>query len=199
MNSRSATHAIPRLGPPVVLVRSFDHDWELPGGTREPGKHPNSVLHRELREEIGARFDKSERFGLGRCASEAAAPCRPHIPHPEFTVPVGAVRTRSISTPAGWAPREGHRAMGPSPPADAIEWMERTPGGLAHAGVLRAYVESGCYQRAATPGRPARASRRSEGPMGMRHPKQKRYRVSPADPGRRPREPGIPWTADSPG
>lgn len=49
----------------VLIIRNPDRDqWELPGGTREPGEGPRAAAERELLEETGIRTTDLEFAGV---------------------------------------------------------------------------------------------------------------------------------------
>ena len=79
-------------------------EWEVPGGTLEPGESYSEAISRELIEEAGARLITFEPLGAWHCFSTAPKPYRPHLPHPEFyrLVGYGAVEiTGSPENPEG--------------------------------------------------------------------------------------------------
>ena len=67
-----------------VIVQMKDAQWEIPGGTLEPGESYLSAARRELLEEAGALLRSFRIFGAWRCRSFDSQPYRPHLPFPEF-------------------------------------------------------------------------------------------------------------------
>jgi 8-oxo-dGTP pyrophosphatase MutT (NUDIX family) len=65
-----------------VVIQLAGGDWEIPGGTVEPGEQPLAALQRELSEEAGAQIIKATYIGALRMESQAEKPFRPHLPHP---------------------------------------------------------------------------------------------------------------------
>lgn len=65
-----------------IVVQLDNGNWEIPGGTVEPGERPLEALRRELMEEAGALLTSAEYIGAWRMHSYAEEPYRPHIPHP---------------------------------------------------------------------------------------------------------------------
>ena len=72
-----------------MVLRLQTGEWEVPGGTLEPGESYSDAISRELIEEAGARLITFEPFGAWHCFSTALKPYRPHLPHPEFYRLVG--------------------------------------------------------------------------------------------------------------
>jgi 8-oxo-dGTP diphosphatase len=71
----------------------------LPGGTREPDEPLDATLRRELLEEIGAEVRSFTPVGAVHFWSSAAAPYRPHLPHPEFYFLVGYADVEIVGAP----------------------------------------------------------------------------------------------------
>src|SRR5215203_623778 len=85
----SNVNLVPFVGAACVVIHVHPGRWEMPGGTVEPGEPYIDTLRRELLEEAGACLLTFTPLGAWRCLSPAAAPFRPHMPHPEFYRLVG--------------------------------------------------------------------------------------------------------------
>ena len=90
---------VPFVGDCVLVIRLQDGQWEIPGGTLEPGESYLDAIRRELMEEVGARLLTVEWFGAWHCHSLALEPYRPHLPHPEFYRVVGWGQVEIVCTP----------------------------------------------------------------------------------------------------
>ena len=139
--SRAHVVAVTSVGE-VVVCRSVEEWRFLPGGTREPGETVADLIGRELREEAGYA-PTGEPVFLGRyvATSVAAAPYRPHLPHPVsswayYVVPVGRV-----GEPLNPADGEHVVEVLGLPPADAAAWLEAHDP--VHADVVRLALASG--------------------------------------------------------
>lgn len=75
---------VPFVGNMCLAIQLTNGQWEMPGGTREPGEPFIETVRRELLEEAGARMISFTPFGAWRCLSTAPEPYRAHLPHPEF-------------------------------------------------------------------------------------------------------------------
>jgi len=80
---------VPRIGNNWVLLKHKSGNWDIPGGTLEPGETYKSALQRELLEEAGAELGSFQILGAWHCISMAEKPYRPHMPFPEFYRLVG--------------------------------------------------------------------------------------------------------------
>ena len=89
LNLISNVNLIPFRGDRWLILRLQTGEWEVPGGTLEPGESYSDAIRRELMEEAGARLITFEPFGAWHCFSTASKPYRPHLPHPEFYRLVG--------------------------------------------------------------------------------------------------------------
>jgi 8-oxo-dGTP pyrophosphatase MutT (NUDIX family) len=83
---------VPKCKDGWLILRLEDGDWEIPGGTLEPGESYLEAIRRELREEAGVEIQTLRFFGGWRCHS-LGVPYRQHLPFPEFfrIVAVGQV------------------------------------------------------------------------------------------------------------
>lgn len=95
----SSVNIVPFVGGQVLMIRLQSGEWEIPGGTLEPGENHVHAIRRELVEEAGARLVTFEPLGAWRCHSSAPEPYRPHLPHPEFYRFVGYGEVEIITEP----------------------------------------------------------------------------------------------------
>lgn len=75
---------VPRVGDAWAILRLADGEWDVPGGTLEPGESYMDAIQRELMEEAGAQLISHQLLGAWSCHSLADKPYRPHLPHPHF-------------------------------------------------------------------------------------------------------------------
>ena len=85
----SNVNLVPFKGDRWLILRLQTGEWEVPGGTLEPGESYSDAISRELIEEAGARLITFEPLGAWHCFSTAPKPYRSHLPHPEFYRLVG--------------------------------------------------------------------------------------------------------------
>jgi len=90
---------VPRVGDGWVILRHENGDWDIPGGTLEPGETYMDALRRELLEEVGATLRSFQILGAWHCVSLAERPYRPHMPFPEFYRLVGYGQVDIIASP----------------------------------------------------------------------------------------------------
>lgn len=102
----SNINVIPRCEDNWLILRLSDSNWEILGGTLEPGESYLETARRELLEEAGARLLSLRIFGGWHCHSLAAKPYRPHLPHPEFYRLVGLGQVEIITSPTNPAGAE---------------------------------------------------------------------------------------------
>ena len=95
----SNVNLVPFKGDRWLILRLQTGEWEVPGGTLEPGESYSDAISRELIEEAGARLITFEPLGTWHCFSTAPKPYRPHLPHPEFYRLVGYGAVEIISGP----------------------------------------------------------------------------------------------------
>lgn len=79
----SNVHVAGFVGDGLVVCRTAEDDWFLPGGSREQGESVEQCAARELMEEAGARLVSPLRwFGAHYLTSYRDQPTRPGNPHP---------------------------------------------------------------------------------------------------------------------
>lgn len=89
---------VPYIGDEWLLLRHRDGYW-FPGGHLEPGETCVQTIHREMREEAGARLVSYVPFGAWRCRSLASKPHRPHVPYPLSYWAVGYGEVKLVEKP----------------------------------------------------------------------------------------------------
>jgi 8-oxo-dGTP pyrophosphatase MutT (NUDIX family) len=85
----SNANIVPFIGESCVVIRLGSGEWEVPGGTKEPGETHIDTAKRELMEEAGAQLLTFRTIGAWRCRSSDPEPWKPHLPHPDFYRLVG--------------------------------------------------------------------------------------------------------------
>ena len=99
LNLISNVNLVPFKGNRWLVLRLQTGEWEVPGGTLEPGESYSDAISRELLEEVGARLITFEPLGAWHCFSTAPKPYRPHLPYPEFYRLVGYGSVEIIGSP----------------------------------------------------------------------------------------------------
>jgi len=109
----SNVNLVPSQGKHWCMIHLASGEWDVPGGTLEPGEHYLETLHREVMEEAGARILSAHLIGAWHCFSLVSQPYRPHLPHPEHfrlvftgeiqvlaapTNPTGARQVQAVET-----------------------------------------------------------------------------------------------------
>lgn len=134
----------------VIVCRSTQGWRFLPGGTREPGESLTELAERELREEAGARMNGQLRVFASHVAdSRAAAPYRPHLPHPRSYWAYAVTAAEIVSPPTN--PPDGEQIVEvlALTPATAIAYLaEHDP---LQAAVLDLAMSMGLAEPAADP------------------------------------------------
>ncbi len=95
----SNVNLVPFVGEHCLIIHLRTCEWEIPGGTVEPGENYLDTIRRELLEEAGARLKTFEVFGAWHHHSSAPNPYRPHLPHPESFRVVGFGEVELIGSP----------------------------------------------------------------------------------------------------
>ena len=95
----SNINLVPFVGDRCVVIMLQGGQWEIPGGTLEPGEDHMDCLRRELLEEAGASLVTFQAIGYWHCLSSSPKPYRPHLPHPESFRLVGRGQVQLVSEP----------------------------------------------------------------------------------------------------
>ena len=111
----------PYLGEQWVVIGLQSGEWEIPGGTLEPGEHYLDTLRRELWEEVGAILLSFKTIGAWRCHSTAPKPYRPHLPHPDFYRLAGYGEIELVSRPQNPRGGEQVKVVEPLPLATVMQ------------------------------------------------------------------------------
>jgi 8-oxo-dGTP pyrophosphatase MutT (NUDIX family) len=98
-NKISNINLVPRVGEQWVMLQHHNGDWDIAGGTLEPGEHFMQTLKREMLEEAGAEVLSFRLIGAWHCFSLAEKPYRPHLPFPEHYRIVGTGQVRIVHAP----------------------------------------------------------------------------------------------------
>lgn len=98
---------VPFVGEQCVIIQLETGNWEVPGGTLEPGERYLDTARRELLEEAGAKLVSAQVIGAWECYSLAAKPYRPHLPHPKFYRLALSAEVAITGTPTN--PEDGER------------------------------------------------------------------------------------------
>jgi len=95
----SNVNIVPRINGHWVVLQHKNGEWDIPGGTLEPGEIYTETIERELLEEAGARLIFFQIVGAWHCHSLAEKTHRPHLPFPEFYRLVGTGEIDIIQSP----------------------------------------------------------------------------------------------------
>ena len=95
----SNVNILPFIGDSCVVIKLDSGEWEVPGGTKEPGEMHLDAAKRELMEEAGAQLLSFRTFGAWRCRSSDPVPWKPHLPHPDFYRLVGYADVELVGKP----------------------------------------------------------------------------------------------------
>ncbi len=96
----SNVNMVPKVGEQWLIILDENGNWDIPGGTLEPGETYMDTIHREMKEETGSRIRTFQLFSVLHYFSEAPEPYRPYLPHPEFYRVIGVGDIEIIGQPA---------------------------------------------------------------------------------------------------
>jgi 8-oxo-dGTP pyrophosphatase MutT (NUDIX family) len=82
-----------------VILQFASGEWEIPGGTREPGETWLETAQRELWEEAGCRMQAPRLIGAWHCRSLAPQHYHPDLPFPDYIRLVLLAEVRHLARP----------------------------------------------------------------------------------------------------
>jgi 8-oxo-dGTP diphosphatase len=85
----SNVNLVPKVGAEWLIILDDNGNWDIPGGTLEPGETYMDAIQREMQEEAGAKIWNFQLFSALHYISSAPEPYRPHLPHPDFYRVIG--------------------------------------------------------------------------------------------------------------
>jgi len=123
-----------------IVLCSNDLGWRfLPGGTREPGERVQDTAERELLEEAGAVLRGPMTTVGAFKVHNAAAPYRPHLPHPDSYWLYVTAEVEIRQPPTNPASGEHVTDVLELPPGEAIAYLGQFDNVMADT--LRLFVE----------------------------------------------------------
>ncbi len=115
---------IPYVEQWVVVIKTINGQYEIPGGTLEPDEPYQQTICRELLEEAGSQLKPGTGFtpiGYWQCQSLLDVPYRQHLPFPISYRLVGYADVEIISIPMNPPDGEQIRAVEVIPLEDAVK------------------------------------------------------------------------------